>query len=459
MSTLHHQLLEKLGSQAVLSGTDIDDKYLKDWSGDVGVKPQLVLRPKDTEEVAFCLSCCNEAGQPIVVQGGMTGLSAGGNPQANEFVLSLERLTGIEEIDAESMTITALAGTPLEVMQQAAKNAGLKLPLDLGSRGSCTIGGNVSTNAGGTQVIRYGMTRALVLGLETVLADGTIISSMNKMLKNNAGFDLKQLFIGSEGTLGLVTRVVMRLFPENAAKHTALCALPDFSSVVKLLKLMNEQFSGGLSAFEVMWDDYLSMVIDTVKDVTTPFSNSYPIYALIEYESSNNQAAVDQFESVLHTALKNDFVHDALVAKSLNEASAFWKIRDGIAELLPLLSPAANLDVSVPLSVMDRYLHHVKTALNTSFTNLTFIAFGHIGDGNLHICATTGKEQDKPALIETILRITGEFQGSVSGEHGIGLLKKPYLSYSRNDEEIALMKTLKKALDPKNILNRSRVFG
>ena len=456
--SLLEKLNARLGAGGVLRGNDITDKYASDWSGSGAQRPVAVVRPRSTDEVAFILSTCHEAGQAIVVQGGLTGLCGGGTPQPGEIALSLERLAGIEETDSASQTMTALAGTPLETIQDAAAAAGFRFPLDLGARGSCMIGGNISTNAGGNEVIRYGMARALVLGLEAVLADGTVISSMNKMLKNNAGFDLKHLFIGTEGTLGVVTRAVLRLFPAPLSRCTALCALADLSAVLQLLRHVNRRFGGGLSAFEVMWSDYVEYIIQHAKGVRLPFDARHALYVLIEFEGSQPDADDTLFEAALDEAMSGGMVRDAVVARSEKEMDALWKIRDGIGEVAPGLATAAHFDISVPIAAMETMVGAVKEDLAAAFGNATQLTFGHLGDSNLHLVTTTGRAQDQERLYEIVYRRVGEFRGSVSAEHGIGMVKKKYLSLSRSASEIELMRKLKLLLDPKGILNPGRVI-
>ncbi|MGB0669550.1 MAG: FAD-binding oxidoreductase, partial [Porticoccaceae bacterium] len=252
MQTLLDKLAQTLDSSVLFLGDDISDKYHADWSGASPCAPAALLKPKTTQQLSQIMALCHEHDQPVVVQGGLTGLAGGATPLSGEFAVSLERMKGIEEIDPKAMTATVLAGTPLQVLQEAADQQDLFMPLDLGARGSCNIGGNVATNAGGTEVIRYGMTRSLVLGLEVVLADGTVINAMNKMIKNNSGYDLKHLFIGSEGTLGIITRVVVQLQPKILACHTALCALKDYDSVTKLLTELKRSLGSGLTGFELM---------------------------------------------------------------------------------------------------------------------------------------------------------------------------------------------------------------
>ena len=458
MNDIITQLTDALGEKTVITGSSISEKYKTDWSGVKGLLPIAVIRASSTEDVASTLKICNDNKQPVVIQGGMTGISAGAVPQNNEIAISLERMSGVIEIDTDSMTITAHAGTPLQVLQEAAEEVGLCLPLDMGSRGTCTAGGVVSTNAGGNQVIRYGSTRALVLGLEAVLPNGTIISSLNKMLKNNAGFDLKHLFIGSEGTLGIVTKVVMRLYPKANSVQTALCALSNFSDVLALLKKSYSSLGDGVTSFEVMWANYFDEVIDTVEQAASPFQQSYPFYALIEYQGQDHQQDNEKFSSVLFETMESGLVADAVIAQSAKQTASFWQIRDGIGELLATMGPVVNTDISVPISQMKIFVEQLESSLYEAFPTIKLRIFGHIGDSNLHLCAGTGLAEDLDAISANIMNMTGQFKGSVSAEHGIGVLKKKYLHYSRTPEEIELMRALKNTMDPNGILNAGRVI-
>ena len=451
-------LSRALGEDAVLSGPEVSDKYAVDVSGENPHKPVAVVLPRSTADVATILRHCSDARQPVVVQGGLTGLAGGATPQPGELALSLERMSGVESLDKASMTLTALSGTSLQVIQEAAAAAGLLFPLDLGARGSCQLGGLIATNAGGNQVIRFGMTRNLVLGLEVVLADGTVISSMNRMLKNNAGYDLKQLFIGTEGTLGVVTRAVLRLFPRQPGKCTALCALASFPSVVDLLREMQTKMGGSLSAYEVMWASYYDYVIEHVEKLRSPFERSHRLYALIETEGTDSANDAERFENALGSALESGVIQDAVIAQSGKDGRAFWAIRDGIAEITPALMPYASLDVSLGLADMPGFLDQVDAALAARFDSITNLVFGHVGDNNLHLFITTGVESDVELILDTVYKITGDHQGSVSAEHGIGTLKREYLRYSRSNEELELMRRLKRTLDPNGILNAGRVI-
>jgi FAD/FMN-containing dehydrogenase len=458
MDNLITRLSALLDSSSLLLGDDISDKYYADWSGEDPCQPAALLKPKTTQQLSEIMALCYEVGQPVVIQGGLTGLSGGATPQAGEFAISLERMQGIEEIDTTAMTITAHAGTPLQVLQDAAAEHDLFMPLDLGARGSCNIGGNVATNAGGTEVIRYGMTRSLVLGLEAVLADGTVISAMNKMVKNNSGYDLKHLFIGSEGTLGIVTRVVVQLQPKLRSCHTALCALEDYDSVTQLLGELKRSLGAGLTGFELMWDNYLDKVLEVVPDLQNPFAEPHPFYLLVEYKDSDEAAGAERFENALFAHLEAGLITDAVIAQSHKDAEHFWQIRDGIGELLQVLGPVSNQDVSLSLTQLGRFTADLETRLKAKYADMDVLMFGHIGDNNLHVVAYTGRAEDKPLINIDIMLMIGEYAGAITAEHGVGVNKRDFLDQSRSAEEIALMRTLKHAMDPKGILNPGRVI-
>ncbi|MEM7361227.1 MAG: FAD-binding oxidoreductase [Pseudomonadota bacterium] len=457
-SAVLQKLTDILGEKSILIGSEISDQYTADWSEAMACRPIALIKPASVAELASILSVCNDHRQAIVVQGGLTGLAGGATPQPDELAISLERMTGIEEIDPIAMTLTALAGTPLELLQQAAAEHGLMVPLDLGARGSCTIGGNVSTNAGGTEVIRYGMTRAMVLGLEAVLADGSVISSMNKMLKNNSGYDLKQLFIGTEGTLGVVTRVVLQLQPRLKDTQTALLSLDHYADVTQVLTKLKSELNHGLTTFELMWQDYVDKVLELHPDLPKPFANTSPFYLLVECESNNGAVGKEMMENCLGACLAQELINDAVIAQSGRDAEAFWKIREGVAELLQDYHHRSNQDVSLPITGIGDYAESLRAELLAEFPSAELFLFGHIGDSNLHIIASTGEQSDCAALTKLIMDKVREYGGSVSAEHGIGVLKRRYLSYTRSKAEVQLMKTIKQALDPNNILNPGRVI-
>ena len=435
-------------------------KYRTDWSGEVGVEPLAVHRPQTTAEVSQILALCNEEGRAVIPQGGLTGLAGGATVRGEAVVLSLERMSGIIEIDTESATMTVWAGTPLETIQQAANEAGYEFSLDLGARGSCQIGGNVATNAGGNRVIRYGMTRDLVLGMEVVQADGTVLSMLNKMAKNNAAFDLKHLFIGSEGTLGVITKVVLRLHPKVNGANTALVALPNFDAVIRLLRYAQQELSGLVSAFEVMWQDYYQSAI-TLGGSRAPISADYPLYVLMDMQSANPAAAAEQFENVLEHAFNEGWIVDAAIAQSHADAEDFWALRDAVAEILPHIAPTINFDISFPISNIGEGVERLRASLAEFDSSIGALYFGHVGDGNIHVLVGPIPHGDKAietAIEKRFYEITQDLAGSVSAEHGIGLHKKPWLHYSRTEAEIALMRSLKKTLDPNNILNPGKVI-
>lgn len=458
MQTLIDRLSAVVDKNTLVIADDISEKYHADWSGADPCEPAALLKPKSTEELSQIMALCHEYDQPVVVQGGLTGLAGGATPQAGEFAISLERMAGIEAIDARAMTVTAHAGTPLQVLQDTAAEHNLFMPLDLGARGSCHIGGNVATNAGGTEVIRYGMTRAHVLGLEAVLADGTVINAMNNMVKNNSGYDLKHLFIGSEGTLGIVTRVVIQLQPQSLSSHTALCALQDYESVTRLLAQLKHDLGAGLTGFELMWDNYFNKVLEVESDLQNPFAEPHPFYLLVEYKDNDSVTGAERFESVLFTQLEAGLLTDALIAQSHQDAARFWQIRDGIGELFKVLGPVSNQDVSLPIADIGVFAADLDQRLKQKYANIGVLLFGHIGDNNLHVCAYTGREEDKLAINRDIMLMIGEYSGAITAEHGVGVIKRDFLDQSRSNNEIALMKTIKAAMDPKGILNPNRVI-
>ncbi len=439
-----------LGDGAVLDAKSAGERHVSDRSGTGTRSPLAVVRPKSTADVSTTLRLCNEAGVPVIPQGGMTGLAGGGNPQGGEIAISLELMRGIEEIDGSAATMTVLAGTPLEQVQQAAAEAGFFLALDLGARGSCQIGGNLSTNAGGIRVIRYGMARDQVLGLEAVLADGTIMSSLNKMLKNNAGYDLKHLFIGSEGTLGIITRAVLRLHPQPGDITTALIALNTYEDVVALLRRTQSEL-GGLVAFEAMWPSYFDFNSKALG--LKFFADDHGFWVILESTEPH-----EQVETFLGERIEDGLVQDVLIAQSEKEVREFWSVREGF--LIETLPDRINFDVSMPIAKIGAFADECAQALQKRWPQSHHSFFGHVADSNLHICVSTeyGPGEDMHSVDETVYGVLRKFGGSVSAEHGIGTLKRPYLGYSRSNDELAIMRKIKAALDPKGILNPGKVI-
>jgi FAD/FMN-containing dehydrogenase len=457
MSDIVAELIEALGNDVVTSGADVDKRYYSDWSAIDPARPKALIRPRSTAEVATALRLCHAMGQTVVPQGGLTGLAGGATPRAGDIVLSLERMAGIEEIDQAAATMTVKAGTVLETAQRAADEAGFLLALDLGARGSCQVGGNLSTNAGGNRVIRYGMAREQVLGLEVVLADGEVVTSLNKMLKNNAGYDIKQVFIGAEGTLGIITRATLRLHAKPLSRCTAFCALTDYPAVVALLRRMQSEL-GGISAFEVMWHDFYDYIANHPTTKQKPLPDSHPYYVLVEFSGADPDHDLNRFEELLAKAMADGAVVDAVVAQSEQAARDFWLIREGHAiDSKPLV---INFDVSLPIADIDGFAAACRSALAAKWPNSISVFYGHIGDSNLHISVMM--EGHGPEVMHDVDAVVYEavrtMKGSVSAEHGVGTLKRAWLGHSRGPAELAVMRRLKQALDPKGILNPGKLI-
>ncbi len=419
----------------------------------------IIVRPATTEQVAALLRLCNDLGQPVVPIGGLTGLVGGTRARPDEVLLSLERMNAIEEIDPIGLVMKVQAGALLQTVQDAAAAHGLIFPLDLAARGSCTIGGNIATNAGGVRVLRYGMMRSLVLGLEATLADGSVVTSLNKMLKNNAGYDLKQIFIGAEGTLGVVTRATLRLWPRPSSVSTALLAAQRFDQVVGLLELAQRAIGSTLASFEVMWNEYYRLTTTPPALSKPPLGQEHPFYVLLESLGGDPAGDGGRFEAALDEAQGRGFFEDGVVAKSQQQRAALWRIREDSEQVERQYKPAFGFDVSLPINAMQRYIEDLRQSLKQELGAVCWV-FGHLADGNLHInvWAPGGDERAQQRVEELVYQPLGALGGSVSAEHGIGLDKRAYLHLCRSDAEIALMRRLKQALDPRNILNPGKVL-
>ncbi len=460
MSSIVHKLREIVGPVGILTGDDVSARRAT-WLRQAPARAKAIVRPSSTHELSRVMRACHEVRQTVVPLGGNTGLVDGTISTADDILLSLERMHKIEAIDTIGCTMEVQAGVPLASVHEAARAERLMFPLDLGARGSATIGGNIATNAGGNAVIRYGMMREQVLGLEAVLADGTVLTSMNRMLKNNAGYDLKQLFIGTEGTLGIVTRAVLRLRPELRSRNTALVAVDRYANVPLLLNELGASLGGALSAFEVMWADFYATLVGDVGRHRAPVAAGHPYYVLIEVRAGDQLADAERLQAVLERAMQEDLIVDAALAQNIDQQRAMWAIRDDIDWLAEKLEPMIAFDVSLPIRDAEAYAASVNRRLAARWPQ-TFrgTTFGHLGDSNLHFLLTIGTEdhaeqQEAMAIVYEELRPYG---GSISAEHGIGLEKRAFLHYSRSDEEIAMMRRLKSALDPRGILNPGKVF-
>jgi FAD/FMN-containing dehydrogenase len=457
---LFTQLMSALGPEAVLGPEDVARRARNFWdSGPMIVRA--LVRPGSVAELSQAMRICHGAGQPMVIHGGLTGVCGGDLTTGNDVVISLERLARVEEIDVIGRTVVVQAGCTLQALQEAVAAEGLLLPLDLGARGSCTIGGNVATNAGGNNVIRFGMARAQVLGLEAVLADGTIVSSLNRMIKNNAGYDIKQLFIGSEGTLGVVTRVVLALREQLTSANTALCALADEAQLTATLRAADRLLGGTMTAFEAMWNDYFAGVTAPGWHAS-PMDRGHPMYVLIEARGSNVDGDEARFTQAIGQLLASGLVVDAVLPKSVTERERLWAIREDF-EALRQHEPLFLYDVSVPMRDIQAYVAGVREGVRSAWPSGRCYTMGHIGDGNVHFFIHPGEASEAvAALHEQSDRIVygplPQYGGSVSAEHGIGLHKKRWLPVSRSASELAVMRAVKRALDPANLLNPGRVF-
>ena len=427
--------------------------------GELSAGIRALTYPRTVQQVAAILGYCNQRRIAVQPQGGMTGLSGGGVPIGPCVVVSLERMRAIRELDRAAGTITVEAGVVMEAVQQAADAAELFFPLDIGGRGSCQIGGNVSTNAGGNRVLRFGMARDLVLGVEAVLADGTVIEALNKVIKNNTGYDLRQLFIGSEGTLGVITAVVLRLFPKPRSVCTGLCAVGDYAAVLDLLQRARGGFGSGLTAFEVMWPQFYQVAtVDLGRK--PPLEIGHGAYVLIETMGLEPDADRQRFEAVIGAAMEAHSVKDAIIAQSLRESTALWSVRDSPGEWQRAgFWPQLGFDVSVPTGQIGDLVAEVDAALRARWPDLVVLYFGHVADGNLHVSVRMAGHSIPELDIErAVYGVVAQRRGSVSAEHGIGLLKKEFLPLSRSPAEIALMRTIKHAMDPNGILNPGKIF-
>lgn len=382
------ELIEDLralvGAHGVLDAAELVTRSAGAFRTD-NLRARALVRPASTAEVSAVLRLCHERGIAVVTQGGLTGLVRGADAAPDEVILSLERMQAIEAIDPLQRTATVQAGVTLQALQEAVEARGLAYPLDLGARGTATLGGTAATNAGGNRVIRYGMTREMVLGIEVVLADGTVVSSMNRLIKNNTGYDLKQLFIGSEGTLGVITRLVLRLRERPMATQVAFAALDGFDQVTGFLCHMDRLLGGGLSAFEVMWNAFYRLVTSTPAKGTPPVSQDHPFYVLVEAQGSDHALDGGRFSAALEVALEQGLIVDASVAQSESDIQAFWSLRDDVEQVLHGGLPI-GFDISLPLEAMERIVQRIADALVVEIgPEHRLFVFGHLGDGNLHI--------------------------------------------------------------------------
>ena len=461
------KLKNALGPKGWIEDKEIIEPYLLEERGLFRGESSLLLKPQNTEEVSKILKLCNKYNIKIVPQGGRTGLCGGTIPSENgqEIILSLERMNKIKDLNEANFTITVDAGCILNNIQNIADEKNFLFPLSLASEGSCTIGGNLSTNAGGINVLRYGMARDLVLGIEVVLANGEIWSNLTSLRKDNRGYDLKQLFIGSEGTLGIITSAVLKLFPAPRNIETALFAIPNTDAAIELLGLARNASADLLNAYELVSRIGMEMVIKHIPGAKEPIKDKYEWYVLIEFSSSSKNNLRQQMEDLFELALNKKIVLDGVIAESTQQRKDLWVLRDGLNEAQKPEGGSIKHDISVPINNVSKFIDSASKCVKKFIPSSRVVAFGHIGDGNIHFNISQPLKQDKNEFLnkwndvnKLVFDIVESLNGSFSAEHGIGKLKRKELQTYNPKIEIDLMKSIKSTFDPNNILNPGKVL-
>ena len=451
---------EILDTSYILSGDELKSRFYHIWKTDISLESLCLLLPKSSEEISAIVKICNDNNQEIIVHGGLTNLVGSTISNRNQVVISLERMNKIIEIDEQGKTITCESGAIIEDIINAVKDKDLLLPLNFGARGSAQIGGAVSTNAGGLRVFKYGMTRNLVMGIEAILPDGTIISSLKKLMKDNSGYDLKQLFIGSEGTLGIVTKVVLRLYRLPKTRYTSLAVTNNYQNVLDLLKIMEDKISSSLTGFELLWNETYKKMVDDKTLYNMYLPDNFKYYVFIEYMGGDFENDYNNFESVVLDCVDKGLIDDAVIGKDDKEQVNIWGIREDVAVLADEREFDQQFDISIPVALIGEVIDKISKELKDCEGVKTIYPFGHVADGNIHFIIGKDSDNDdlKSKINDIIYNNTKLVDGSISAEHGIGLDKKKYLIKSRSEDEIELMRLIKKSIDPKNILNPGRVI-
>jgi len=459
-NSLIQELTSLLGPEKIIYGNDLDQKYHHIWKMDEPLDAIALVLPKRTREVSQIMKICYKSNQEVIIHGGLTNLVGGTETKSNQLVISLEKMDEIEEIDQKSRTVTVQSGVILEDLINAVAEKDLLLPLNFGAKGSAQIGGAISTNAGGLRVLKYGMVRQMVLGLEVVLPDGTIISSLKKIIKDNSGYDLKQLFIGSEGTLGIVTRVVLKLIEAPSTRHSAILGINDYENVIDLLKTLEKGLGGILSAFELMWDDTYKTMIEKSTSLIPPIKVGYKYYVFVETLGNNKEQDFNLLQNLIEKAINENIVVDGSLAETEKELNNLWQIREDVSVLDSNADYAQHFDISIPIPLIGNMVDSITENLKKLSFVQNIYTWGHVADGNIHFIV--GKENNSDDIIKKVNEIVyeplKENNGSISAEHGIGLHKKNYLIKSRSKPEIELMKQIKHLFDPKKILNPGRII-
>jgi D-lactate dehydrogenase (cytochrome) len=468
MTQLIEQLSAIVGSAAVITDAQEVAPYATDWRKRYFGKPLAVVKPASTAEVAAVMKLCAATRTAVVPQGGNTGLCGGATPDASagQIVLKLARMTRVRAVDAVNNTITVEAGCVLANLQQAAADAGRLFPLSLAAEGSCEIGGNLSTNAGGTAVLRYGNTRDLVLGLEVVLPDGQIWDGLRGLRKDNTGYDLKQLFVGAEGTLGIITAAVLKLYPRPRARATALVALDSPARALELLSHMQGACGDRVTGFELMSAYCLSLVARHFPATRLPLALSYAQYVLLELSDTASAENLDAaLQDALGSASERGLILDAAVAASETQAAALWALRENIPEAQVHEGKQIKHDVSVPISRIAEYISVTDAELERAFPGVRMVTFGHLGDGNLHYNIAPPEGGDEDAFMARASEVScvvhdsaARFAGSISAEHGLGQYKRDAILRYKSPLEMELMRRIKAALDPQGIMNPGKVL-
>jgi FAD/FMN-containing dehydrogenase len=425
----------------------------------------MVLRPGSVAEVSAVLKLANETGTAIVPQGGNTGLVGGQIPHHNEIVLSLNRLDRIREIDPTSYTITCEAGVTLRRAREAAAAVDRLYPQLLPSEGTCTIGGNLSTNAGGTAAIAHGIARAHALGLEVVLADGRVLNNLNKLKKDNTGYDLKNLFIGAEGTLGVITAAVLRLVPRPRSVETAFAGVASAEAALELLVIAQERTGGDVTSFEIMTREGIELVLRYGQGCRDPLASPHAWYVLMELSSQQREGLREVLEAVLAGGLERGLIHDATIAESLEQARAFWRVREMFGEVQRFAGGSIKHDISVPVAAVPAFIKEAGAAVTALIPGARPLPFGHLGDGNIHYNVNQPVGADKEEFLKrwddvnaTVFAVVKKYGGSISAEHGVGVMKRDLLPTVKDPVALDLMRNLKRLLDPNGILNPGKVL-